>query len=512
MADWYCSSVAWTAVTAWSAALTATTGMIRRQSTTPTVGNERVWVCTTGGTTGGSEPSWTLTKASTTTDNGVVWTECTGNSTHQQDNGVTNSWAAPHARLENAISWMANGDRCFLSSDHTQTKTGSSVTFASPGSGCFFISVNRTTGNIPPLAADITTGAAVSITAASFGNLTIQGEGDWSGVSFTVGTGTDNFIGLAIGATQGKYRWRNCTFAIGGSGANNSMSVGGNVVSRQRFDNPTFNFAGSSNLGLPGNSGAGRFFMSGVTFGGTLPATLIGLNGSAEIEIHASDLSNLTSSQTLFAGGSTQETHARLLNCKLSSGMHIVSMTNNLGDQLHVDVMNCDSGATGYRNEWHTAVGDITTETTITRSGGATDGVQTVSHKWVSTSNATLLGPVDGPVLWAWNSATGSSLTATVEIQSGATLNNDDIWLELEYLGSSSFPISTLSDTSIATPLTTHAAVTTSVATWNSSVGSPIYQKLVVTFTPQLVGLVAGRVRLAKASQTVYVDPKITIT
>jgi hypothetical protein len=176
-----------------------------------------------------------------------------------------------------------------------------------------------------------------------------------------------------------------------------------------------------------------------------------------------------------------------------------------------IDLRNCDSGATGYRNEWYRREGTITTETTITRTSGATDSHQAVSWKVVSTSAASLLDTFDFPPISQWNDTTGSSKTATIEIVGSASLNNDDLWVELDYLGSSGSPLGSLVSSNKATLLTANAAITTSTATWNSSQATPVYQKLQVTFTPQMAGLVVARVRLAKVSTTVYVDPLITI-
>lgn len=61
----------WAGFTAWSAAEVVTAGTVRRATTTPT---DKLFVCTTGGTTGGAEPTWNTTVDGTTNDNGVVWT------------------------------------------------------------------------------------------------------------------------------------------------------------------------------------------------------------------------------------------------------------------------------------------------------------------------------------------------------------------------------------------------------------------------------------------------------
>lgn len=515
MSDWYCSSVAWTAVTAWSAALTATVGMLRRQSTTPTIGNERVWRCTTGGTTGGSEPSWTLTKGSTTSDNGVVWTEVTGNSAHQQDNGITNTWAAPHARIENMLAWMAAGDRGFASSDHTQTRSGAAVTFTSPGQNSIFVSVDRATGNIPPLAADITAGAAAAMTANSFGNFSVAGGGDWSGFTFTGSTGSDNFQALAVGNSAHFFRFRNCTFVVA-AGANNSLNFGTSFETKVRLDSPTFSLGATGTIiGFANSSTGGRFFIENAQFSGTLPHVIFQASGPTELEVHSSDFSAFNSSSySLFNGSASNPATLTAVNCELGSGMHVVpsDTVSSPEGALKVKIINCDSGATGYRNEWYDFAGNVTTNTTFTLSGGATDGVEAVSHAYASNSNASIIDPLEGPVLSVWNALTSGSHTATVEIESTGTLNNNDIWLELEYLGSASHPLGTYADDSIATPITTSAAQTSSSATWSGSLGSAVKQKLQVTFAPAMVGLVQGRVKLAKASTTVYVDPVLTIS
>jgi hypothetical protein len=75
----YISSAKYAAVTAWATGAAKTLGQIVRQLTTPTVGNERCFVCTTAGTTHATtEPTWVLTRGSPTTDNTVTWTEMTG--------------------------------------------------------------------------------------------------------------------------------------------------------------------------------------------------------------------------------------------------------------------------------------------------------------------------------------------------------------------------------------------------------------------------------------------------
>lgn len=513
MADWYASSVAYAAVAQWAASHTYAVGNVVRQLAAPTLGNERVFRASsiTTGVSGGSEPAWIVTKAGTTADSGVTWTECTGNSAQQQIGGVTNTWTAPHARLENMCAWMADGDRGFASSDHTQTTTVSFRFFTSPGNKSSFFSVDRTTGNIPPLAADITPGAAMATTGGS-STYRVNGGGEVVGFTFTIGTGSDANVSLGVAATDGFYWLKRCSFVLNSSASSGGIIFEQAAITKLRLDDCTVSFGAASQALLLGSGSSGRIIINNLTLAGTLLTYTFQVGSALDLEVHASDFSAMTGSNTLFNGTASVLARMRALNCKLSSSAPVVLMANNIADVCWVEIVNCDSGADGYRNEWHRGIGDITTETTITRTNGATDLVQKVSHKWVTTANPTLVGPLEGPVLSVWNRLVGSSRVATIELQSNATLFNDDIWVELEYLGSASSPESSIISTLPATRLTTHAAIATSTAPWDSSVGSPVYQKLQVTFTPQLVGMVVARIKMAKASQTVYVDPKIVVS
>src|SRR5262245_7048816 len=76
---WYCSSAKWSSVAAWGANTAKSVGDLVRQNATPSVNNERVFVCVVAGTTHATtEPTWTVTRGASTTDNTVTWREITG--------------------------------------------------------------------------------------------------------------------------------------------------------------------------------------------------------------------------------------------------------------------------------------------------------------------------------------------------------------------------------------------------------------------------------------------------
>jgi hypothetical protein len=162
----------------------------------------------------------------------------------------------------------------------------------------------------------------------------------------------------------------------------------------------------------------------------------------------------------------------------------------------------------------HQYEGDVYSETTIVRTGGASNGTTPLSHKLVSSAARKFTAPLYGPDLVIWNAAVGSAKTATVEIvhDSVTNLTDAEVWLEVEYLGTSGFPMSLFASDRKADILATAADQTDSSEAWTTTgLTNPNTQKLSVTFTPQEIGVVRARVVLAKASATVYVDPLITV-
>lgn len=174
---------------------------------------------------------------------------------------------------------------------------------------------------------------------------------------------------------------------------------------------------------------------------------------------------------------------------------------------------NCSAGSENYKLWIERVEGSIRDETTLIRSGGATDGVTSLSWKLVSTADSTYpASPLQTDDIVYQNNTTGSAITATVEIlhDSATNLKDDEVWLELNYLGSSSTPIATLITDAKTDVLATAADQTASSVTWvTTGMTNPNKQKLSVTFTPQMKGMIIARVSLGKASKTIYVCPKV---
>jgi hypothetical protein len=106
---------------------------------------------------------------------------------------------------------------------------------------------------------------------------------------------------------------------------------------------------------------------------------------------------------------------------------------------------------------------------------------------------------------------TGSPVTVSIPVLSNAALTNADIWPEVDYLGSSGVPISTLASGRVANLLSSTSATawpTDGTSNWTTTgIVGPVQQILSVTFTPQIAGFVRVKVKVAKPSQTVRIDP-----
>lgn len=91
------STTGYWGITKWATATAYTVGQIRRQKTTPTVFNERLFICIVAGTSDGTtEPTWVLTRGAITAEaSGTVqWQECTGQAGLNGDLTNTPLWSA----------------------------------------------------------------------------------------------------------------------------------------------------------------------------------------------------------------------------------------------------------------------------------------------------------------------------------------------------------------------------------------------------------------------------------
>lgn len=422
--------------------------------------------------------------------------------------GTGADWANAYTTLVTALVGKVAGDIFYIAHDHAES--AASITLTSPGTSaapCFFYCVNRA-GSVPPVAADLTTGATFSTT--SNGNLTTAGNGYFHGLSFTAGNSSGSPI-LTLNNTAARTQvYKNCAIALGSTGAG-AIHHGNNSTSGAAWtemDNCTYSFA---NIGSTLNTN-GTFIWKNTASAllGTIPTTLFGESGVVGTKIlRGVDLSAAGSGKNLFTAAAGKAHHA-LIDCKLDASVTVFGGTPLGMASNRVDVIR--SGATGinYGFERYSYAGTQTIELTIVRTGGASNGTTAFAWKIITTADAEFMAPFECPPIAIWNDVTGSSVTATVEgIWGGASPPNDDeIWVEVQYLGSVTSPLASFVSDAKAV-LDTAAAQTASSETWG---GSTTDFKLGVSFTPQQKGWIYAVVKCAKVSSTFYIDPKVTLS
>lgn len=510
MSDWYCSSAAFAAIAAFTPSGVYTVGMIVKP-TASALKARWVFRCTIAGTAS-TEPAWPTANNATVASGGATFTNVTGQSTY--------GWSAAAGDIPTLVGAVgtfrfAAGDRMFISSDHSEAQTATTTYGGGTASVSYtsgqVLSVNRA-GSVPPVAADLLAGATVAVSGgASTLNIDAPFPVYHYGMNYTY---TGSFT-AAIQLGGPKSHWFDaCQLYI--NTANSAQRIQAGTAANVVLNNSTVRF---------GHIGQGFFSANSMEIiwlntpsaiaGATIPAILFNITASSFISVTARgvDLSAVTG--TLVGNSFNAVTKCLFDSCRIASGAiryttTSVSGVNNTRDL--VELVNCYDGTNNISESWQPS-GAVTTETTITLSGGATDNVGTFSHKMVSNTNIDkYVQPLAGFWMDVSNAAIGSSKTATVEIISGASLNNDEISLVLEYLDTAGSSLAVMSNTLPVTVLTAASAVTASTATWNASPATPVKQKLVVTFTPRTAGRVRAQVRLGKASATVYVDPQVTIT
>lgn len=426
--------------------------------------------------------------------------------------GTGADWANAHTTLSAAITAGAIGDVYYVAHDHSGLY-GATTTLTFKGTSTSpdrVICVNRA-GSVPPVAADIMQGGVEGTNAATT-NLTINGSAYFDSMTFRMGSGQSTTCTLSLGNGSFAQNYRNCSFQLATTGASSRISLGA-TTARMSYVDCKVKFAATGqsyllNGGIhlwQGPSGA-----SLLETGSTVPTSLVINQNNTSFKFSGVDLSDVNT--TLMSSGSVP-TAFELSYCKLHASVTIVATPS--GSAGPRTIVNFCKNTTGKpRDEIYLYQGTVTTETTIVRTGGASDGTTPFSHKIVSNANNERDFPIIAFEGEIWNDDTGSAKTLTVHcVTDNVTLKDDEISVEAEYLGSSGSPITTLISDAPATVLTAGVNQATSAETWTTTgLTTPVYQKLEVTFTPQMKGLVRYRVKVGKVSTTVYVCPKAELS
>lgn len=427
--------------------------------------------------------------------------------------GTGASWANAYTTLGAAFTGGTNGDTFFVAHDHAQTQASTcNLEHGSASAPSTILCVNRS-GSVPPVSADLRTTATITTTSAN--PVWINGFSYYYGITFAAATGANN-LGVAIGNSGNPCGLRFESCAINKNSTNNASSdafkIGsGGVMVNVTLRNTTIGLGGSGfdNIGI--SRSARVLWQNTVTpITGTIPATFFVVDGSGSLDMEGLDFSSAGyASSTFFSYSNNAQ--LTLKNCKLNAGLTIVTPT------VWSTVYNVysDSSGTNYRSEKYSYQGKQVAETTIVRTGGASDGTTPLSWKIVTTANSNFAFPFESIPIDQWNDTTASNVTVAVYgIWGGGSVpNNDDIWIEVTYMGSSGSPIATINRAnSKADFLATGSAQGSDSSTWG---GSTTKFKMAVTLSspqPGMKGPISVIVKAAKASSTFYIDPLVVLS
>jgi len=434
------------------------------------------------------------------------------------DDGTT--WALAKATLTGVAAIDTAGDRLWVSDAHAETTAGA-ITLAFAGTLAAPVQVLCGDDVAEPPTALATTATVTS--SANNGGLTVTGSVYMYGIQLTPGPTGGNSSLVLNSTSVHKQKYDNCNLQIRSTTATviqmgSDSAVGGET----ELVDCTINIDGIGThriipyqkLRIRGGS------LVSVT---TKPTSLFNFSSNRPVDtiVEGFNFVNLGNNNLVLGGAMLGSGKIIFKNCKLPASWSGSLLSTALTvPGLRAEMYNCDATDTNYRLWIEEYVGSIKHETTIVLTGGASDGTTALAWKMVTTATGEFpIHVLRSPEIVQWNETVGSAITVTVEIVhdsqgSGASsaFTDKEIWIEVQYLGTSGFPLSLFIDDAAADILATAADQTSSSVTWTTTgLTTPVKQKLSVTFTPQEKGFIHAVVCMAGASDTAYIDPKLTV-
>jgi len=419
------------------------------------------------------------------------------------------TWAKAATAMATAVTAAGSGDDIIIGSDHTETINSVLYTFATAGE-----TRNRVISSTVGAGSAIVYNKAdnAQVITNNVQNLGIAGHVDFYGIQFQ--SGND----FQMITTPSYITFDDSIIDV--NGFNDDLALGqtsgGQVSIHLRNTDVRFSAATGDNSRRISNHGATFVWEGGaISWTNTQPVKLFdSMDRSLQIHLAGVDLSAITT--VLFDIADVADINTEFHQCLLNSGVALT--TGTIGSQgTRLLFSGCDdtTGNDLYRLDLIDFWGSTVHDDVIFRDSGASDGTTNISWKMISTANAAEFNaPTKSPPIYAWVDATGST-TFTVHLNwdNATDLDNDEVWLEIEFLEASADTDSAFADDRMADVTATPAAQATSTEAWTGTSGftNENKQQLDVVVTVNRVGPVIARVCLAKPSTTIYADPKLEI-
>lgn len=428
--------------------------------------------------------------------------------------GDGSSWTNAFVSLSAAgvAGTIVAGDFVWVAHDHNSALT-SFTSWTIPGNALnpvYIICANRA-GSVPPVSADLRT-TAQEKTINNVG-MVMSGYAYFYGITFSVGSGTNSSSFQFAGGTNNGAVFENCTITYGCTGTGGTTAfAGGNSTGPTsgiiKFINTNFVFA-STGQKISTTHCQELYFQGGGITGSISPNNFMtGWGGQWNVVTFKDfDFSLMTSSAgSILPLQNSVRGRMYMERCKLDANTNI-TVTQNSND-IVVEAICCDSSSITRSERW-TGAGKLTTDTVVVLSGGASDGVNSFSHKITTNANTSVYNTFESfPMSEFYAGATGSPISQTYELLTdNVTLTNKDAYIDLEYLGASGSPLGSIVSNK-ADILSAGANLTSSSVTWTTTgLTTPVKQKIVATFTPNKIGVYTATLKVSKPSTTLWLSP-----
>lgn len=460
--------------------------------------------------------------------NVFVWSGATG-----ANDGTT--WEDAYTTLASLSSDATfdptAGDICYVRSSHAENVasvfTLTTFSFSDYEAGEAPVKIlsvaGADTGTSPGAltrSASINTSGSTNDINIDSGNFYIRGIDFDSGDDTFLGTGSND-------KSKGKMMFEDCTWNVdSGDTISLANDSGWDDAVRYVFKDCTFDFQGTTSWMRFGSNLTQQLYACDVDFWNCTwtatavpsPAFRIGDVGSARFRFIGCDLSGLTGTWFDFSFGVIGSLTFEFIGCKIPASFTLLDDNQNTPAVTWI-FRHCEDGTSADPSvamEVTTAEGKVSVDTARYRTGGASDGERTNPVSWeMDTGDAQLVGSIDegysfleSPTIEGWVDGDGSTAkTLRFYLASGATQNDDDVWVDVWHPNESDTSSQLQLTSSRITPLDTPAALTTdSGSTWTGTDVST-KQYIDITFTPDKPGPVMARWYLAKPSERVSVSP-----
>lgn len=335
------------------------------------------------------------------------------------------------------------------------------------------------------------------------------------GLTFRTSGSSGDLINLGNG-NGAQIEFNNCyvwsgNTASGASGAYIQISVNGGF---SKFVSCTFRFGNTAQY-LSCVSGACQLIDCTISASGSIPSTLFfPSQNSCIVECIGCDFSLVTGTLMPNAAANAVFSFER---CKFGAGVTVLATqtSNPSRGSPSVWVSDCNSGDTHGIVGYYDATGSVVSDTGIYYTTGAA----AQSWKIVTTANAMASNPFMTPWVDLYNTGT-SAITPYFEILrdgSSTAFKDHEVWAEFSAKTTSGSTLATSSYRDAATLANrmtaggSNQAAGAGLGSWTGESGTAWSGKCDSgsAITPAENGAIRGRIVVAVASTTVYVDPQI---